>query len=130
MSIDNRNVLATLIAIVENAGDDGDTADRVEAARDHVRREHVAPLVELYSRLTSWTARRALIELIQDHAVPIALPVMKHFLAGAPSDGSYDHALAAAAAHLDGDLSRFEHYYDVPGSIEAARRSARERGAP
>ncbi len=129
MSSEGEKVLAGLVALIESAGDDGETADRVEAARDQVRSEHVGPLVETYARLTDWPRRRAVIELIQDHLLPVARPAMTHFLVGAPSDGSYDHALAIAAAHIDGDLSRFERYFDVPGAIDTARRAARERGS-
>src|SRR5262245_39484521 len=123
MSAEGEKALAALVALVESARDDGETADRVEAARDQVRPEHVGALVEAYERLADWPQRRAVIELIQDHLLPVALPAMRHFLAGAPSDGSYDHALAIAAAHVDGDLSHFERYFDVPGAIDTARRA-------
>ena len=129
MRSEGENVLAGLVALVDSAGDDGETANRIEAARDQVRREHVAALVEVYGRLADWPQRRAVIELIQDHLLPVALPAMNHFLAGAPSDGSYDHALAIAAAHSDGDLSLFASYFDVPGAIDTARRAARARGS-
>lgn len=119
--------LTALIALVETAGDDGSTAERIEAARDRVRPEHVGPLVETYARLTDWPRRRAVIELIQDHLLPLSLPTMQHFLAGAPADGAYDHALAIAAAHVDGDLARFERYLDEPLAIDSARRAAQSR---
>jgi hypothetical protein len=129
MSSDADEVLAELLALVESAGDnDDETVHRIEAARDQVRPEHVTALVEAYGRLTDWPRRRAVIEMIQDRLLPVALPVMRHFLAGAPADGTYDHALAAAAAQVDGDLSHFERYYDVPGALDAARRAARDRG--
>jgi hypothetical protein len=129
MRSEGENVLAGLVALVESAGDDAETADRIEAARDQVRGEHVAALVEVYGRLADWPQRRALIALIQDHLLPVAVPAMRHFLAGAPSEGSYEHALAVAAAHVDGDLSHFDRYLDVPGAIDAARRAARARGS-
>ena len=128
MSSERDKVLADLVALVEGAGDDDETVHRVEAARDHVRPEHIGALVEAYGRLADWRRRWAVIELIEDHLSPVSLPVMRHFLAGAPADGTYDHALAAAAAHIDGDLSHFDRYYDVPGALDAARRAARDRG--
>lgn len=48
--------------------------------------------------------------------------------AGAPLTNTYDHALAIAAAHVDGDLSQFDRYYDDRGALEAAQRAARARG--
>lgn len=88
--------------------------ERIEAARDQVRLEDLAALVEVYWTLDSWDKKYALIELVQDHIDPSTRTIMLDCLK-APADADGDRAelcRAIALCHLQGDLDRFTDYHN------------------
>lgn len=100
--------IAQFIRLVQN--DDG---EEIEAARDRITRDDLAPLAEVYWTLQTWDEKAGLIELIQDHLDPQTRALMLDFLT-APADEKGDRRLlvkAIALCHLDGDFAAFNRYY-------------------
>lgn len=106
--------LLTFFALVKEQ--DGEA---LEAARDLVRPEHFAPLVEHYWQQSDWYGKAAVIGLVQDTLSPITLPIMRDFL-HAPADtrGDWlDITKVIALCHLEGNLGLFDQYYGHPALI-------------
>lgn len=99
----------------------------VEAAREDVTDEHLAPLAAAFPTL-DWKQRLTLVHLVQDTISPITRPLMQEFLSFSPdvitNRDSTEVARAIALCHLEGTLQNFEQYLDDTSQVERHRRTA------
>lgn len=92
-----------------------------ERERDFVRPEDVPHLALEYLKSTSWTHKTRLIDLVQDSSDPVLTDVMWDALSvpDCDDDGCW-WVRAVALSHLDGDLARFDGYYNDRTACRAA----------
>jgi hypothetical protein len=96
--------------------------ERIEYERDHVSREHLAALVDLYWSVKEWEQKAAVIDLVQDTIDPQTRPIMLDFLR-APADQIGDYLQMSkiiALCHLEGRLENFSKYYKDRQLIQPA----------
>lgn len=98
-----------LLALVKSG--DG---QKIELARDNVKRGDLAALAKAYWTLETWDQKDSLVQLIQDHIDPRTRTLMLDILK-APEDrisGEIDLTRAIALCHLDKNFANFTLYAD------------------
>ena len=86
--------------------------ERIEYERDHVCREHLKPMVDLYWTLEDWEQKAAIVDLLQDTIDNLSRPIMLDFL-NAPCDEVGDYLQKCkiiALCHLEENFSSFTRY--------------------
>jgi ankyrin repeat protein len=86
--------------------------EAIEAARDWVHPQDVAPLVALYWKLENWSHKRAVVEILQDQYHADMLPMMLDFLRAPAGDEPTELAQAVALGFVDEKYDRFMTYYN------------------
>jgi ankyrin repeat protein len=88
--------------------------EAIDAARDWVQAQDVAPLVALYWKLENWSHKRAVVEILRDQYHAAMRDMMLDFLRApvAAGDEPTELAQAIALGFVDEKYDRFMTYYN------------------